>query len=118
VIAHIVLFSPKPGLSDDDKRLFAQFLVRTLKSNPGIARSRVGRMVSVDPGYERSMGDKTYEYAAVLEFEDRIDLVDYLAADSHAELGRLFWSCCERSVVSEVEYVDLKAETAVDLLVR
>ena len=52
------------------------------------------------------MGDKTYEFAAVLEFQDEAALTGYLQHPMHHELGRLFWENCERTVVSEVEYLD------------
>jgi hypothetical protein len=62
--------------------------------------------VTVDAGYVRGMGDMTYEYAAVLEFEDERALRAYLQHPLHHELGRLFWENCERTVVSEVEFLD------------
>jgi len=52
------------------------------------------------------MGDKTYDFAAVLEFKDRKALLAYLRDPIHQELGRLFWESCERTVVSEVEFRD------------
>ncbi len=61
------------------------------------------------------MGDKTYEFAAVLEFEDESRLVTYLTSPMHEELGRLFWQYCESAVVSEVESVGL-GEEAVEFL--
>jgi hypothetical protein len=118
VIAHIVLFTPKATLSDSSKRLFAQSVVKTLSAIEHVTAAKVGRRVDVDPGYGRHLGDSTYEFAAIIEFESRSALVDYLVDPRHQELGRLFWESCDRTVVSEVEYVDLASRNAVDELVR
>jgi hypothetical protein len=72
-----------------------------------VKRISIGKRVDVDPGYARSMGDTTYKYAAILEFEHIDDLVSYLRDPKHEAIGRLFWECCERAIVSEVEWVDL-----------
>lgn len=118
MIAHIVLFTPKQTLSGADKRVFAQSVVRSLSEIEHVSSARIGRRVDVDPGYGRRFGDTTYEFAAVIEFESRSALVDYLLDPRHQELGRLFWESCERTVVSEVEYVDLGSQGAVEELVR
>lgn len=77
----------------------------------------MARRAPVDAGYERSFGENTYDYAAILEFDDRSGLVAYLNDPRHAELGRLFWLNCERTIVSEVETVDPSKADAVDELV-
>lgn len=106
MIQHIVLFTPKEGLSSDDRRRFAAATLDTLRACPEIDRFTVGRRVEIDAGYPRSFGDNVYEFAAVLEFRDRDALVRYLTSPRHAELGRLFWETCGRTVVMEVETVD------------
>lgn len=117
VIQHIVLFTPKATLSDDERRTFASRTLGTLTGCSQIARLTIGRRAEIDAGYERLFGDKTYEYAAVLEFSDQAGLVHYLNTPEHAELGRLFWENCESTVVSEVELIDVLAPDAVDKLV-
>jgi hypothetical protein len=115
VIQHIVLFTPKDGLSDEERRRFAKTTLEALSDSPDIARYTVGRRVEIDPGYPRSFGDGSYEYAAVLEFDDRDSLVRYLTSTSHAQLGRLFWETCGKTIVMEVEVGDPKA--GIDTLV-
>lgn len=117
MIAHIVLFEPKPTLTVAERRAFATHVVAAMRSIGGIDRISVGRSIDVSPGYERSMGDTTYEFAAVLEFADRDALVSYLRHPAHSELGAEFWRCCERTVVSEVQLEDIRSDSAVDLLV-
>lgn len=103
MIQHIVLFTPKAGLSDESRASFASLVTSTMSSCAHIARYSVGQRVDVDPGYPRSFGDKTYDYAAVLEFASREALVAYLNDSSHARLGQMFWEYCDSCVISEVE---------------
>ena len=106
MLQHIVLFTPKDGLSGDDRRSFAATTLEALAASADIARYTVGRRIEVDAGYPRTFGDDSYEYAAVLEFTDRDALVRYLTSSSHANLGRLFWEMCGRTIVMEVEVAD------------
>lgn len=103
MIQHIVLFTPKPGLSDEVRGAFAALVTETLAASRHIARYSIGHRVDVDSGYPRSFGDKTYDYAAVLEFADRDSLVGYLNDSSHGRLGQMFWEYCDSCVVCEVE---------------
>lgn len=78
--------------------------------------AKVGRSVEVDPGYTRSMGRLTYQYVAVLEFEDEAGLVAYLRDPKHASLGRMFWDVCADATVLEVDWrgaADWKVEELV-----
>ena len=103
MIQHIVLFNAKSDLSMASRGLFAQTALGVLRRSPHLGRFTVGRRVALDAGYERSFGDKTYEYAAVLEFANAEALIGYLNSADHGELGRLFWEMCESTVVTEVE---------------
>lgn len=118
MIQHIVLFTPKAGLPTDRRRSFATLVLETLRTSPHISRCTVGKRSEVDAGYTRNFGDKTYEYAAVLEFEDEDSLVAYLKEPRHAHLGRAFWELCEGTVVCEVEAVDFCSSSADSLLVE
>ena len=81
-----------------------------------ISQAFIGRAIKVDPGYERNLGDKTYEFAAVLEFADREALVKYLTHPAHDELGRLFWQYCESTIILEVECADARSDQVVALI--
>jgi hypothetical protein len=106
VIAHIVLFEPKPELDPDRLRSFARSVIEGLRSIPSIRRARIGKAIFVDPGYQRVFGDKTYKYAAVLEFENRDGLVAYLRHPQHDRIGREFWNSCAFTTIVEVETMD------------
>ena len=58
MIAHVVLFSPKPDLSDEDRRALLDALASASSNIPSIKRFRVGKRVKHSlPGYEQLMGD-------------------------------------------------------------
>ena len=78
----------------------------------------VGRRADISSGGDRNFGDATYSFSAVVEFDDSKGLIEYLTHPHHAELGRLFWKYCERTVVLEVEAVDATTDKVIDLLVR
>lgn len=117
MISHIVLFNPKDGLTEDQVRLFAQQFHRAMTSVPSIRRATVGRRIDVNAGDTLILGDVTYKYAAVIEFDDREGLVAYLTDPLHRELARLFWDSCASTVVTDVETMDAKSTETVDLLV-
>lgn len=117
MIQHIVLFTPRAALSSDERVAFAKSTLAALRRSETICRFTVGRRIEIDAGYDRSPGDKSYDYAAVLEFNDRDGLIQYLNSPDHTELGRLFWLACESTVVVEVEVVDHHSDSAVDTLV-
>lgn len=113
-----MLFEPKASLSSTEKRLFAQSVLAVVRQLEMVQSFAIGRRVAIDPGYERSLGDQTYQYSAVLNFDGESDLKRYLNDPLHHELGRLFWANCERAVISETELVDPDSPAAVDVLVR
>jgi hypothetical protein len=117
MISHIVLFEPKPGLADSDVRDFAQHLKTAMSAVPTVRRAMVGRRVEIQIG-NRNFGDATYSFSAVVEFDDAKGLIEYLQHPAHADLGRLFWLHCARTVVLEVQSVDATTDEVIDLLVR
>ena len=120
MIAHIVLFNLRPGVSESALRVFAQELRVLLRKAPSLARANIGRAAVVDPGYERSFGDKTYNLAAILEFHDEEGLLEYLRDPLHEEVGRKFWEYCDGTTIAEMrmaDWLDDRNETE-DLLVK
>lgn len=110
MVAHIVLFNPKIGLTADQLRLFAQSIQDVTRQIAEVRRALVGKAVHVVPSYPRSLGDQTYQFAAVLEFNDTDALAAYLEHPSHRVLGRLFWDYCGSAVVMEAELRDALTE--------
>jgi hypothetical protein len=118
MIAHIVLFSPKDGLNESEKRSLAQSVLNCVRSISTIKRATVGRSIVVDSGRARYFGHEAYEFAACLEFSTTEDLVSYLNHPMHQTLGRLFWEFCAKTTISEIEVVDLASNSALDMLVK
>lgn len=118
MISHIVLFKAKSGLSRAQQESFALKIQETCRVIPTVRRALVGRSTDVDAGYSRSLGDNTYEFAAVLDFDSEGDLREYLQHPLHRELGRQFWECCESTVVMEVDAVDARTDDIGSLLVK
>jgi Stress responsive A/B Barrel Domain len=116
VISHIVLFNPKKDVSQAARKSFALQIRDVCRTIGSVRAARIGRAIAVNPGYGRSFGDKTYEFAAILDFDRQDDLITYLQHPLHDELGRLFWLYCESTVVVEVETRDAKSDAIVDLL--
>jgi Stress responsive A/B Barrel Domain len=108
MIAHLVLFNPKPGASESDLRSFAKTISEACRQIGAIERSHVGKRVEIEAGYPRSFGEKTYQYIAIFEFADAEALKQYLKHPLHQRLGRLFWELCESAVVIEAAMQDGK----------
>jgi len=83
-----------------------------------VRRSVVGRRCTIDPGYVRNLGDKTYEYVAILEFDDASGLGTYLKHPLHDELGKLFWELCESTVIVEADLTEARDAQTADFLLK
>jgi hypothetical protein len=106
VIAHVILFTPKPELTQDGRRDLLDSLVAASADIPAIRAFRVGRRVTHGlPGYEQMMRDD-YEFAAIVEFDDLDGLKAYLRHPSHASLGRHFTGSALRSLAYDYALVE------------
>ena len=90
MIAHVVLFRPKPGLSDAERRTFADALQHALTRIDLIRRVTIGRRVTLGRLYDQQNA-VDFPYAAILEFETEGDLRAYLDHPAHVNLGRQFY---------------------------
>ncbi len=106
MIAHVILFSPKPDLAEAERRALLEALVAAAKDIPSIKRFRVGKRVKHwMPGYEQLMRDD-YEFAAIVEFEDIEALKVYLAHPSHAAIGQHFMASSAKALAYDYTLVD------------
>ena len=105
MIAHIVLFTPKSGLTDAERRGLADALVHALREIPSIRRARVGQRVRHGRAYEELMR-ANYEYAALLEFDDVAGLKAYLEHPTHDALGARFFAAFEEALMYDFELKD------------
>lgn len=106
MIAHVVLFSPKPDLPQADRRALLDALTAAAADIPSIKRFRVGKRVKHwMPGYEQLMRDD-YEFAAIIEFDDIEALKVYLAHPSHAVIGGHFMTSASKALAYDYTLVD------------
>jgi hypothetical protein len=114
MITHLVLFRPRPNLSEVDRRGLADALTRALREIPSIRAARVGRRITHGRPYEALM-QVDYSYAAVLEFDDVAGLKAYLEHPAHDALGAQFFACFEDALMYDFELKEGEAGVA-DLL--
>ncbi len=106
MIAHVILFSPKPDLSEAERRALLEALVGAAEEIPSIKRFRVGKRVKHwMPGYEQLMRED-YEFAAIVEFENIEALKVYLAHPSHAAIGHHFMASASKALAYDYTLVD------------
>ncbi len=106
MIAHVILFSPRTGLSQVARRDLLDALVAASDSIPSIRRFRVGRRVRHGlPGYEQMMQDD-YEFAAIIEFDDLDGLKAYLSHQSHRAIGQHFTASASKSLAYDYAMAD------------
>ena len=100
MIAHIILFAPRPDLSPAQREDILTAFTRATTAVPAVKNVRVGRRILHGlPGYEQMMRTD-FEYAAIVEFDDVTGLQEYLRHPAHAAAGRHF----SESAVASLAY--------------
>ena len=105
MVAHVVLFRPRAGLTGEQRAGLLEAFIRALREIPGIRRASIGKRVIHGRSYENLMGED-YEFAAVLELDDLGGLTQYLQHPAHADLGRRFAASCDATLVYDYEMSD------------
>ena len=107
MIVHLVLFEPKPDLTDIDRRELLDGLAAVARACPAVRRLRVGRRVKHNvPGYEQMMRDG-YSFAAIVEFDTIEDLRSYLHHPAHERVGKHFTARSVRALAYDYELVEI-----------
>jgi len=102
VIAHVVLFRPKPDLGEQDRRGLADALSAALREIPSIRRAHMGPRVTHGRSYEGLMA-VDYSFAAILEFDNVAGLKAYLNHPVHERLATRFFACFEQALMYDFE---------------
>lgn len=105
MLVHIVLFKPRPDLSDTNRYALEAALVSALSGIASIRGFHLGRRVRHGAGYEVSMSEDL-EFAAIVEFDDLDSLKAYLAHPAHQELGSRFTNAVAASLIYDYEMED------------
>jgi hypothetical protein len=106
MIAHVILFRPKPELTAAYRRAVLASLAAAAEI-PSVRSCRVGRRVRHGhPGYEQAMRED-FEYAAILEFDDLDGLTAYLRHPRHADISRYFTDASSAALAYDYTMVDI-----------
>ena len=106
MLAHVVLFKPKAGLSGDDRRALVGAFERALRNIPTVRGVRVARRVIHGAAYEHTAPDVA-DFLVAIDFDDLDGLHSYLRHPSHEELGRRFNASIESALVYDFEIGEL-----------
>lgn len=106
MIVHVVLFEPRPDLTEGGRQRVFDDLRASATTIPSVRRFRIGRRVRHGvPGYEQAMSDD-YSFAAVIEFDDLSGLKAYLQHPSHEAIGRHFNQSALRALAYDYAMFD------------
>lgn len=109
MIVHVVLFRPRADLPESARRDLLAGLREAAERIPSIRRFHVGRRVLHGlPGYEQAMRE-SFDYAAILEFDDLAGLRDYLQDPSHQSIGTHFTASADASLAYDYEMIDVRS---------
>jgi hypothetical protein len=99
VIAHVILFKPRPDLSVTDRLALATTFEQAAKAIPSVRRVTVGKRIAHGTAYETSSPDVA-DFIIILEFENLDGLQMYLRDPAHEELAFHY----RHSLVANVAY--------------
>ena len=115
MIAHLVLYRPKPGLDAEARAEFVDALTAAHRDIPTIRRFTIGRRLEGGPVYN-GIAIPDFPFMALIEFDDVDGLRSYLAHPVHAGLGQVFRSSLDAALVFDFQTAD--AGEAQQLLVE
>lgn len=107
MIAHLVLFQPRPDLTPTERDAVVAALSAAARATPGVRTCRIGRRVTHGlAGYEQAMR-QDYEFAAMIEFDTLESLRAYLQHPSHDAVGEHFSTAAVAALAYDYEMVSL-----------
>jgi hypothetical protein len=104
VIAHVVLFRPRPDLPVSDRRALTRSFERALSEIESVRTAQVGRRTLHGAGYETSADN--YSHVAILQFDDLAGLHAYLQHSAHSAPARAFFEAAEATQIFDFELVE------------
>jgi len=106
MISHIVLFRPKPDLTEAERQAVIDDLRTAASAIPTVRGLRVGRRIRHGrPGYEQLMRED-FEFIVVIDFDDVEGLTAYLAHPQHAAIGMHFVQASAAALAYDYEMED------------
>lgn len=111
MVIHLVLFRPRADLDAVGETRLIQAIEAAATQVSSVRSFRVGRRMADGPAY--LAGTTTaYPFAAVVEFDDRAGLDEYLAHPIHGALGHAFNASLEAALICDYEARDASAPLA------
>lgn len=101
MIAHVVLFRPRPNLAGDDRRALIDAWTTALREIPSIRRARIGRRIRIGRPYE-VLARTDFPYAAILEFDDEEGLRAYLDHPAHEAVATGLFAAIEETAIYDL----------------
>jgi len=115
VIAHVILFTPRPDVDARVRTELADALRAATEQIDSIRRARIGRRVTRDRAYERAAVDNS-THVVILEFDDEVGLQTYLDHPAHARLTERFFTTVGGASIYDFELEE--GPSALDALVK
>lgn len=106
MIVHLVLFTPRPDLSADDRATVRETLQRAMTEIPAIRSHKVGRRVRLGTTYDRA-APLDFEFLVTIEVDDERALSAYLEHPAHQRLGQLFYETSAVALASDFQIADV-----------
>ena len=108
MISHVVLFRPRPTLTEAEREALIASLQHAVSGIPTIGRATIGKRILLNrPGYETQMAEH-FEYSAILEFDSEADLRAYLDHPAHVDLGSRLFTAAEAVLAYDFEDLPLE----------
>jgi hypothetical protein len=118
MILHVVFYQPKETATPEERAGLVSALAAACSEIPSVQQVRVGKTMDLNMGYENRSSGQQFDYMAVFEFRDEIDLRAYLVHDRHRTLGEMFWKVCDRTFITDVSALDPIGGDSLDVLVK
>ena len=95
---HVVLFRPRPDISDEDRDGLLESMRAAAREIPTVRGFRIGAHIAEPVPYVMS-GFPSFPWIALLEFDDEAGLRSYLAHPLHRDLGVRFNALAEAALI-------------------
>jgi hypothetical protein len=102
VILHIVLFRPRPDVTDAERNAFRAALDAARASIPDVLHFWTGSRLEEGPAYRLS-GFPDFPFAAIVAVRDRPALDAYLSHPAHEAVSRWFNGTAEAALIYDFE---------------
>ncbi len=106
MVSHVVLFTPRPDLSRDDRLALLTAFEHAVRAIPTVRGVRLGRRIKHGAAYERQTPEAA-EFLVVIDFDDIPALQLYLEHEAHREIGAHFRQFLASALVYDFDLTDI-----------